>query len=100
MPAKHYFVSLLVFDSHKKVFHGEISETLMEIREKYWLIRGMQTVKNLLKRCVLCKRFNSSPDVQATAPLPAVRMEQLPPFSVVGIDFVGPLYTKNSDNKN
>ncbi|GBN11696.1 hypothetical protein AVEN_184851-1 [Araneus ventricosus] len=27
-------------------------------------------------------------------------MEQLPPFSIVGIDFGGPLYTKNSDNKN
>ncbi|GBN18015.1 hypothetical protein AVEN_157137-1 [Araneus ventricosus] len=27
-------------------------------------------------------------------------MEQLPPFSIVGIDFGGLLYTKNSDNKN
>ncbi|GBN43714.1 hypothetical protein AVEN_78783-1 [Araneus ventricosus] len=27
-------------------------------------------------------------------------MELLPPFSIVGIDFGGPLYTKNSDNKN
>ncbi|GBM44586.1 hypothetical protein AVEN_250565-1 [Araneus ventricosus] len=27
-------------------------------------------------------------------------MEQLRPFSIVGIDFGGPLYTKKSDNKN
>lgn len=100
MPAKHHFVSLLVFDSHKKVFHFGISDTLMEIREKYWVIKGRQTVKNVLKRCVLCKRFNSLPGVQVTAPLPAARMEQLPPFSIVGIDFGGPLYTKSSDNKN
>ncbi|GBN07025.1 hypothetical protein AVEN_253771-1 [Araneus ventricosus] len=70
------------------------------MREKYWVIKGRQTVKNLLKRCVLRKRLNSSPGVQITAPLPAARMEQLPPFSIVGIDFGGPLYTKNGDNKN
>ncbi|GFS66627.1 reverse transcriptase domain-containing protein [Trichonephila inaurata madagascariensis] len=33
--------------------------------------------------------------VQITAPLPAVRVEQSAPFSVVGIDFGGPLYTKD-----
>ncbi|GBM05431.1 hypothetical protein AVEN_94733-1 [Araneus ventricosus] len=32
--------------------------------------------------------------------MPAARMEQLPPFSIVGIDFGGPLYRNNSDNKN
>ncbi|GBM89321.1 hypothetical protein AVEN_120894-1 [Araneus ventricosus] len=75
MPAKHHFVSLLVFDSHKKVFHFGISDTLMEIREKYWVIKERQTVKNHLKRCVMCNRFNSSPGVQVTASLSIARME-------------------------
>ncbi|GFT05478.1 integrase catalytic domain-containing protein [Trichonephila clavipes] len=33
LPAKHYFVSLIVRDSHEKVLPGGISETLLEIRE-------------------------------------------------------------------
>ncbi|GFS33764.1 integrase catalytic domain-containing protein [Trichonephila inaurata madagascariensis] len=37
--------------------------------------------------------------VQVTAPLPALRVEQSAPFSVVGIDFGGPLYTKD-ENKH
>ncbi|GFQ75841.1 integrase catalytic domain-containing protein [Trichonephila clavata] len=37
--------------------------------------------------------------VQVTAPLPAIRVEQSAPFSVVGIDFGGPLYTKD-ENKH
>ncbi|XP_035210776.1 uncharacterized protein LOC118185090 [Stegodyphus dumicola] len=100
MPSKHHFVNLLVWDAHSKVFHGGISETLIEIRERYWIIKGRQTVKNILRKCILCKRFNSSPGVQVTAPLPVNRTEELPPFSVVGIDFSGPLYTKDSDEKN
>ncbi|XP_035225389.1 uncharacterized protein LOC118197929 [Stegodyphus dumicola] len=99
MPSKHHFVNLLVWDAHSKVFHGGISETLIEIRERYWIIKGRQTVKNILRKCILCKRFNSSPGVQVTAPLPVNRTEELPPFSVVGIDFGEPLYTKDSDEK-
>lgn len=100
IPLKHSFVHLLVWDAHNKVFHGGISETLMELRERFWLIKGRQTVKNILKRCRVCKRFNSSPGRQVTAPLPAFRVDQSPPFSVVGIDFGGPLYAKGSDENS
>ncbi|GFX57644.1 integrase catalytic domain-containing protein [Trichonephila clavipes] len=99
LPAKHYFVNLMVRDSHEKVFHGGVSETLLEIRERFWLIKGRQTVKNILKKCLICKRFSSTSGVQVTAPLPALRVEQSAPFSVVGIDFGGPLYTKD-ENKH
>ncbi|GFU38100.1 integrase catalytic domain-containing protein [Trichonephila clavipes] len=97
LPAKHYFVNLMVRDSHEKVFHGGVSETLLEIREQFWLIKGRQTVKNILKKCLICKRFSSTSGVQVTAPLPALRVEQSVPFSVVGIDFGGPLYTKDKN---
>ncbi|GFS56019.1 integrase_H2C2 domain-containing protein [Trichonephila clavipes] len=96
LPAKHYFVNLMVRDSHEKVFYGGVSETLLEIRERFWLIRGRQTMKNILKKCLLCKRFSSTSGVQVTAPLPALRVEQSAPFSVVGIDFGVPLYTQKT----
>ncbi|GFS61186.1 integrase catalytic domain-containing protein [Trichonephila clavipes] len=83
----------------RKDFHGGVSETLLEIRERFWLIKGRQTVKNILKKCLICKRFSSTSGVQVTTPLPALRVEQSAPFSVVGIDFGGPLYTKD-ENKH
>ncbi|XP_035205270.1 uncharacterized protein LOC118180260 [Stegodyphus dumicola] len=70
MPSKHHFVNLLVWDAHSKVFHGGNSETFIEIRERYWIIKGRQTVKNILRKCILC------------------------------IDFGGPPYAKDSDEKN
>ncbi|GFW34550.1 integrase catalytic domain-containing protein [Trichonephila clavipes] len=99
LPAKHYFVNLRLRDSHEKVFHGGVCETLLEIRERFCLIKGRQTVKNILKKCLICKRFSSTSGVQVTAPLPALRVEQSAPFSVVEIDFGGPIYTKD-ENKH
>ncbi|GFV71858.1 integrase catalytic domain-containing protein [Trichonephila clavipes] len=99
LPAKHYFANLIVRGSHEEVFHGGISETLLENRERFWPIKGRQTGKNILKKCVLCKRFSSTSGVQVTSPLPALRVEQSAPFSVVEIDFGGPLHTKD-ENKH
>ncbi|GFY38489.1 integrase catalytic domain-containing protein [Trichonephila inaurata madagascariensis] len=45
------------------------------------------------------QKISSTSGVQVTAPLPALRVEQSAPFSVVGIDFGGPLYTKD-ENKH
>ncbi|GFS88495.1 integrase catalytic domain-containing protein [Trichonephila clavipes] len=65
----------MVRDPHEKVFHGGVSETLLEIRERFWLIKGRQTVKNILKKRLICKRFSSTSGVQVPAPLPALRVE-------------------------
>ncbi|GFY15992.1 integrase catalytic domain-containing protein [Trichonephila clavipes] len=86
----------MVRDSHEKVFTVVLVK-LLEIRERFWLIKGRKTVKNILKKCLICKRFSSTSGVQVTAPLPALRVEQSAPFSVVGIDFGGPLYTKRRE---
>ncbi|GFX46587.1 integrase catalytic domain-containing protein [Trichonephila clavipes] len=100
LPAKHYFVNLIVQDSHDKAFHGGFSETLLEVRERFWLIKRRQTVKNIFKNVCFVK---DSARLQVCSsdctPLPALRIEQSAPFSVVGIDFGGPLYTKE-ENKH
>ncbi|GFT55029.1 integrase_H2C2 domain-containing protein [Trichonephila clavipes] len=43
LPAKHYFVNLIVQDSHEKVFHGGVSETLLEIRDRRGLCSKILT---------------------------------------------------------
>ncbi|GFQ98507.1 integrase catalytic domain-containing protein [Trichonephila clavata] len=90
---------LLIWESHNRVFHSGVSHTLVQVREKYWILKARQTIKSLLKKCIICKRFNSNPGNQVIAPLPDVRVTESPPFSVVGIDFAGPLFVKDSDAK-
>ncbi|GFU45184.1 integrase catalytic domain-containing protein [Trichonephila clavipes] len=88
-----------IFWSHKRVFHSGVSHTLVQVREKYWILKAPQTIKSLLKKCITCKRFNSNPGSQVTAPLPDVRVTESPPFSVVGLDFAGLLFIKDNDAK-
>ncbi|XP_035217101.1 uncharacterized protein LOC118190495 [Stegodyphus dumicola] len=40
-----------------------------------------------------------SPGDQMVAPLPAFRVQQSAPFTVIGIDYAGPLFVKDSKNK-
>ncbi|GFU32840.1 integrase catalytic domain-containing protein [Trichonephila clavipes] len=96
LPSKARLTELLIWESRKRVFHSGVSHTLVQVREKYWILKARQTIKSLLKRCISCKRFNSNPGSQVTAPLPDIRVTDV---TVVGHDFAGPLFVKDNDAK-
>lgn len=99
LPPKCKLTELLIWESHERVFHSSVSHTLVQLREKYWITKARPAVKSLLRKCITCKRFNSSPGDQTVAPLPVDRVEESAPFSVIGVDFAGPLFVKNNDTK-
>ncbi|GFY57571.1 integrase catalytic domain-containing protein [Trichonephila inaurata madagascariensis] len=99
IPAKIRFTELLVKDAHEKVLHSGVADTLIQVREKYWVPKGRQIIKSIIRKCFVCKKFNSRPGTQIMAPLPRDRKEQSPPFAVTGLDFAGPIYVKNSKEK-
>ncbi|XP_068742366.1 uncharacterized protein [Montipora capricornis] len=93
---KQHFTKLVIMQSHENVNHNGVGETLTEIRSQFWIIKGRQAVKDVLCKCVTCKKLQgraySSPP---TPPLPAFRVSEEMAFSKVGVDFAGPLYVKN-----
>ncbi|GBM14578.1 hypothetical protein AVEN_34987-1 [Araneus ventricosus] len=99
LPSKTKLTELLIWDSHKRVFHSGVSHTLVQVREKYWILKSRQTIKSVLSKCTICKRFNSSPGTQVIAPLPDIRVEQSAPFTIIGVDFAGPLFVKDTNAK-
>ena len=50
-----YFTKLIVLDSHEKVFHNGVNVTLNFIRATYWIIKGRQIVKSVLRKYVTFK---------------------------------------------
>ena len=61
MPSKHHVVELLIQDVHKKIKHSGTSDTLSTIRERFWILKGRQAVKRVLKLCTICNRFEGLP---------------------------------------
>ena len=94
----HYLTTLIIWDCHRRVLHGGVKETLTELRSKFWLVRGRNFVRKLLSSCVVCKRLEGRPyKALKSPPLPEFRVKEAPPFTYVGLDYVGPLYVKSTN---
>ena len=95
LPRDHKFTQLIILDCHHRVHHCKVKGTLTELRSRFWVTRGRQVVKKLIKPCLICKKLEGKPyETPPTAPLPDFRVTQAPPFSKVGVDFAGPLFVK------
>ena len=99
LPSKNWYSELLVYDCHEKVFHDGIGETLHILRQKYWVLRGREKVKRVIRRCTVCKKLEGLPYKTVFCPeLPKCRFDEGPPFSNVGMDFAGPLIVSDMPN--
>lgn len=93
LPSNHPWVNLLVLKVHQQVQHSGTADTLSTIREKYWILRGRQVVKRVIRSCVTCIKVEGLPYASTVPPdLPDFRVSEDPPFAHTGIDFAGPLY--------
>ena len=94
----HHFFTLIVWDAHAQVQHDGIFETLTELRDRYWIVRGQSFVRGVLHKGVTCCRFEGRPHYPPPSPLlPAFRVKEAPAFAHTGVDYVSPLFIK-SDN--
>ena len=100
LPNKSRFVELLICEIHRKVKHSGIRDTLTTIRERFWLIRGREAVKRIIKKCVICRKAEGVPYAATTPPdLLASRVSEEPPFTNVGLDSAGPLYVRDTGDQ-
>lgn len=97
LPPDDEFTRLIIENEHRRLLHAGIRDTLMQLRERYWIIRGRQMVKKVINRCCMCKRFAVKPMSEPFAPLPRDRVTKCEPFSVIGVDFTGPLYHRDGN---
>ena len=78
---------------HEDVKHSGINQPLSTLRERFWGLRGRETVKRILRECVVCRRHQARPfSPQPMPDLPKIRVDDAPPFANTGLDFLGPLY--------
>ena len=100
LPSKHHFSDLVVQDVHKKVMHLGIRQTLITLRERFWVLRGREAVKRNLKKCITCRKHEGiAYNPPNTPDLPKERVSTEPPFTYTGLDFAGPLYVRDEVRK-
>ena len=96
LPRSHPITTLIIQRCHEAVGHNGVKETLVQLRSQYWIIKGRQTVKGHIFKCVICRRYEGHSYPSESVPdLPGFRVKGDFAFSFTGIDFAGPLFVKN-----
>ena len=90
LPAKHPLTELIITHYHQMNYHCGLGQTLMGIRQQFWLSKARVIIKNVISKCVVCRRTVGRNALQpGPPPLPEERVKFVRPFSSVGIDYTG-----------
>ena len=61
VPRESHLAKLIVLDAHIKAKHFGTAATLAELRSRFWIIKGRQFVKQILRSCFVCSKAQSKP---------------------------------------
>ncbi|CAM1294859.1 Uncharacterised protein r2_g406 [Pycnogonum litorale] len=100
LPRQDHYTTLIIKKSHENVLHSGTSQTLAEVRQRYWIPKGRSEVKRTLSECRICRKSEGGPyRVPPMPPLPEERVNRRTPFDETGLDYLGPLYVKYDNKK-
>ena len=94
---RSHLTEILIMDCHKNFNHSGCYTVLAELRKKFYIPHHFSTVKKVLKKCILCKRFNTRP-IQLNQGLYREFRANPPskPFANIFIDHLGPFKVKRN----
>lgn len=101
LPQKGLLTEKVVLGLHHSFNHAGCYSLLAELRKLFWIPSYFSAVKQILKKCVICKRLNEHTIKLNQSPYREERIKppQLP-FGYVYLDYMGPFSVKNGTEKN
>lgn len=97
LDSAHFIVSRMIEDEHRNLKHAGSQVLLCNLREKYWILAARRKVREILSKCVKCKRYAVKRMETSKTPLPIERVRDAAVFEIVGVDLAGPLYLKGNE---
>lgn len=86
---------LLIIHIHHQKHHGSARDILVELRQRYWMPKGLMHIKKSINSCWTCKKLKAKPYCLPHMPdLPEQRITPSKPFTCIGIDAAGPYLVK------
>ena len=100
LPKKEHLTDLILRHIHESSGHIGRNYMLSQARKKYWIINANSKARNIISKCVVCRRQRSRMEEQKMADLPKARVTPGdPPFSKIGMDYFGPIEVKQGRSK-
>ena len=100
IPANSKVLEKVILYTHEAMGHAGTDTIHSTLRERWWIIRGRQTIQKYRQRCLQCRRYDGRPVSQRMAPLPPERLAVTEPaFTHLAIDGMGPVHTTNGGKK-
>ena len=100
LPRSHHVTELIIRHEHVKNYHSGIQATLSFLRQKFWVIDGRNAVRQILHKCIRCRKVNPMPLNYLMGNLPTNRVKKSRPFENSGIDYCGPFLIKEKQFRN
>lgn len=100
LPKDTKFVQLLIENHHKSYCHAATNALIAILRREYWITSMRRQVSRIIRKCIVCFRFNPPIQPPFMSDLPADRVTAARPFSNVSTDFAGPYLVKASLLRN
>ena len=93
---KSFLSQLIVKDLHFQNHHAGVQQILSLVRKEFWIPQGRNTVKKILRQCVVCRydKRKAFP-YPGPPPLPLERVQYVRLFECTGVDFTGAIKVRN-----
>ena len=93
---QRYVTHLIIWNDHIRRLHSGLNDTLNHLSQRFWVPRGRQIVRKIIKNCFTCLKRNSKPfKLPSRPPLPRFRVNIDFPFANTGADYLAPLFVRN-----
>ncbi|XP_067664246.1 cartilage matrix protein-like [Haliotis asinina] len=84
LPKESHVTTLIIRDIHNQVGHLGKNVMLAILRQEYWILHASTLIKNLVAKCVICRKYQAREIEQKISDLPLGRVTpDEPPFTSV-----------------
>ncbi|KAG7198908.1 hypothetical protein KM043_015726 [Ampulex compressa] len=100
LPKIHPLTELIINQEHKRNLHAGCQGILAVVWASYWPLAGRDSIKRVLRKCVVCFRNAPVSSQYLMGDLPAYRVTPSRPFARTGVDYCGPFCVKEGRRRN
>ncbi|XP_021964268.1 uncharacterized protein LOC110859615 [Folsomia candida] len=90
LPPHHRITTMIIENAHLLNLHAGSQTLLSYLQQRYWIVRGKDAVRRIIRKCVICTRNRAETMQQMMADLPSFRVTPSHTFQKCGIDYAGP----------